>query len=77
MAGLCAADISKFVLMSAPDQAVASSKLLVTVLRSVLGSAYGHRDWAPMRPVTVRLVTRAVHDFVGRSWLAMGCWVGE
>ena len=30
-----------------------------------------------MRPVIVRLVTRAVHDFVGRSWLAMGCWVGE
>jgi hypothetical protein len=30
-----------------------------------------------MRLVIVRLVTRAVHDFVGRSWLAMGCWVGE
>src|SRR5664279_5628705 len=33
--------------------------------------------WFSMRPVIVRLVTRAVHDFVGRSWVAMGCWVGE
>jgi integrase/recombinase XerD len=37
LAGLCAADISRFVLASAPGQAVASAKLLVTALRSVLG----------------------------------------
>jgi len=37
LAGLCAADISRFVLVSAPGRAVASAKLLVTALRSVLG----------------------------------------
>ena len=37
LAGLGAADISRFVLASAPGQAVASAKLLVTALRSVLG----------------------------------------
>jgi hypothetical protein len=34
LAGLCAADISRFGLMSEPGQAVASDKLLVTALRS-------------------------------------------